>query len=304
MTWQLWRIIRYPEWQHPIFQYGRRLRDKDDTDTRIRRVIIGIAIVFLVILTILFPIPVFPSLIGLIIAIPILLVIFHGTLLGAIWVTNIAISLMMMQNSNRYDLMRVTTLSSIGIAWQFALGVIYRHDWLRRVNRVVRWVATLILVALIPATLLLLFSIARGNNTLLQVQQWNILRDLLTMSVIVIFFWLDHMQSIIVAFLWGLLSPTFIHDRSLARVLMPTLYCILQIGTYLVSVIIYLLIRAIIGVLLGSTFIGFISSLLLGLLSFFIIREAILSLLVRLLILRYESSVSGFQHLLRMSPEL
>ncbi|MEO1290900.1 MAG: hypothetical protein AAFV93_24450 [Chloroflexota bacterium] len=108
MTWQLWRIIRYPEWQHPIFQYGRRLRD---TDTRIRRVIIGIAIVFLVVSVILFPIPILPSVIGLIIAIPILLVIFHGTLLGAIWVTNIAISLVMMQNSNRYDLMQIAMQS-------------------------------------------------------------------------------------------------------------------------------------------------------------------------------------------------
>jgi hypothetical protein len=299
LTWKCWQYVQFPMRQHPIFQYGRQSsRIPMTINYMVKRVIQAMLAVIAILFVIVLPIPTLITTVSLTVALPILLILFNGTVLGSIWVTNISAIVSKTRYATQYELLQLTPLGGLGASWLLAIGIVHRHDWLKRVYKIIKWVLFVILVLLALSTILLIVGLLTTDNTQLQQQQINVLRDVITLTIIMIALWLDHIQSILVAIFLGIVLPTLLPDRVYVRALSPILYLVLQTITYLISGILYVLIDIILTGLLGTTFISHIAILMLTIVSFYLIRECLLMILLQVILVKYDTLMTDFQQLI------
>jgi hypothetical protein len=62
------------------------------------------------------------------------------------------------------------------------------------------------------------------------------LLDVSVIGLAIIFFWIDHIQSIIIAILVGMLLPYFQRDEALLKLIAPLSFLALQVTNYLIAV--------------------------------------------------------------------
>ena len=155
------------------------------------------------------------------------------------------------------------------------------------------------LVLLALAMGMIIFGVITSNNDALQQQQLNVLGEVVNMTAFVLVFWLDHIQSIVIGILIGILLPSFLKDQTQLRGIAPILYLGIQIASYLVIFLAYRLIQLIIIGVIGNVFLSPILIAVITVLTFYFIRESIIASLLHMILHRYDANFEEYQHAVR-----
>lgn len=156
------------------------------------------------------------------------LMIFGGTIYGAIWTVNISGQIAIERDSGTYDLLCLSPAGTIGTTWAICTGCIHRDEAFRHINSQESWsVRFILLVPLVISTHLVfrqLFGEA-GDMTLL----WIL--------ALIALFYIDHVQSILMASLLGALASYYAPGRLDARLWALAGFMAVQLATYTFPVI-------------------------------------------------------------------
>lgn len=295
LTWQLWNALRFPMRRHPIFNHARTPSDSSDVPSPFWRWLGRIALVCVILFAMMFPVPTLMTSIGFAIGLPLLLILFNGTALGIILVTGISKTIASAQKSTRFELMSVSAEGALGVSWLLATGTIHRRNWLKVIYRLVKWVVMLVLVLLALAIFMLLLGTITSESELLRQQQLNVLRDVINMSLLVAVLWLDHVQSIVIAIVLGIVLPTIIRVEVQLASMATMIYLIIQCCTYLAIFVVYRLIDIILSGLWGDMFIISIAVTFISIMTFYLTREAIIGVLWRIMLNKYDASIEEYE---------
>lgn len=297
LTWQLWNSIRFPVRRHPIFLYARKPRQLEDEVFSLWRWLPGILLAFVILFAMILPLPALIASAGFIVVLPVLLILFNGTVLGTILVAGISTTIASARKNNRFELMSVSGEGALGVSWLLATGTVHRRNWLKTINRLVRWVVSLVLVLLGLAIVMLLFSIFTSESDALRQQQFCFLYEVINVSLLVAVLWLDHIQSLVVAVVLGILLPLITRLEVQLASVGTIIYLSIQSGIYLAIFVIYRLMDTIFTELWGNGFIVSITVTMLSIVTFYLIRDAIIGLLWRLIFIRYDASIEEYQNI-------
>jgi len=300
LTWQLWNALRFPMRRHPIFNYARKLDVSSDKPSLRWRFLQVLAFVSVILFAIMLPVPAIITALGLVVGLPLLLIIFNGTVLGTVLVMGIASTIASARKDNRFELMSISLEGGLGVSWLLATGMIHRRNWHKTIYRLLKWVVTLILILLGLAMFMLLIGTFASESELLRQQQANVLRDVINISLIVAVLWLDHIQSLVIALVLGIVIPTIIRTELQLRTMVTVIYLIIQFCTYLAIFILYRLIDIIFTGIWANSFMVSIGITVLSILAFYLMREAIISALWRLMLKQYDASIDEYQRLMNL----
>ena len=173
-----------------------------------------------------FPLTVFPLTMIALGALPLLLVVFNGTLLGTLWAIDIGGGIASEHTQGRYDLLSMTPRGALGVSWLIATARLHKRDWLNVSHRVVRSllllsVPFLLLIIVIGLGVLLVGVDERGAEPLTR----SILSVLIPMVAAITLFWLDNIQSALLACLPGMLIPSYLRGRTQVQFLCGAGFC-------------------------------------------------------------------------------
>jgi hypothetical protein len=297
VTWKIWKALRYPLRWHPIF---RRIRTKPKQAHPNRnfwsviQIIVAIAMLAFIMR---FPVPALITGLSLAIAIPVLLLSFNGTFLGLHWVVAISETLAQEYHDKRFDLLALTPYGALGVSWLIGTASIHRGDWLRLAYRILRRVLIIVLVLIGLASLLLIVSALSSNNIAMRDAQLRIFVDVLTITIWVLVLWLDHIQSIVIASLVGIVLPSYLSQLWSVRELARWVYLLLQMTVYLIIFAFYSLLYLLITTTSDDfLFRGFILGMI-TLVTFYLLREVIIGGLWRFVLWRFDTRPIDYQEL-------
>ena len=125
------------------------------------------------------------------------LMLLSGTFYGLLWAVGVSGTILHERSTGTYDLLCLTPEGTFGVNWTICLGCLHQGDAFRHVNSQEAW--TIRLMLMIP----LIITANLALNRLLT----NSPVALVWMGVLVVLFYFDHVQSIIIGSLFGLMAP-------------------------------------------------------------------------------------------------
>jgi hypothetical protein len=277
MTWRLWRAFQHPPSAHPIFKrvVAASYADTVDWPPLLQNLIIQgqvwfWSLMFVIDMRLLF------------------LMIFSGTLYGAIWAISVSRTISGERESGTYDLLCLAPHGMIGTTWAIWAGCLHRNDLFRHVNSHESWTVRVVLFLplTISAHLILrhLFGVT-GAMTVIWI------------FVLLAVFYIDHVQSILIGGLFGALAAHEAQQRFDPRLWALAGFIGIQLATYAVLVLSGRLLGGI-----GS--VGWVADVALPVLSvliFYGLREYILCRLWHLLLERLNAAPMETESLLRQA---
>lgn len=297
MTWKIWKSLRYPLRWHPIFRQTHTHYEHSEQNTlfwRMIQTVVGIAILLFVVM---FPAPALITGFGLSLGIPALILVFNGSFLGLKWVTSVSEILAKAYQDKRFDLLALTPRGALGVSWLMCTATIHRHDWLRIAYRILRWVLLLVLVLLGVIVAGIILSAASTINPFLNDNQLRILIDAIGIAFVVLALWLDHIQSIVIASIMGILLPSYLPNSWQVRELARFLYILLQVMTYLFMIGVYFLLEKLIMLVFATQIYSGVLHFAATVLLFYLLRELIINLLWRSLLKRFDLRAQDYQEI-------
>jgi hypothetical protein len=222
---------------------------------------------------------------------PLLLMFFNGTALGFYWVDKIAVTLPYYWRGGRVILLGAAPRGLPGMNWIMTTVCIHRGDVLRVASRLVRRVTAIVFALLLVA---LLGLILMTWNAPLRSGQVNLVVDLIGLIALVIAAWFDHIQSIVVAALIGMLAPTYSTAQPMVRVAAVSAYFVMQVLCYFAVIIFLIWTQFVIAHLLFGAIVERVLVAGCGLVMFYMLREALIGLLWRVMLNRYQATPDEF----------
>ncbi len=244
-TWQLWRALRDPQLEHPMYQQflhaSQRNKALKFTD------IIPIPKVFLN--TSLwgfisgFALVIFMCAGGWILVLPALATIpfipLTGTIYGLFTAIRIAGYMTRERQKNRYNLIAITPHGLAGVTWAVASAVFHRsknvsqlRDMVMGLYIVLYMVFVLLLMVAIMNTIFLDRLPITPNDWLLTIERYEFMRNTLLLGIAISALFIDFVQSIITGVLIGMMLPTYTKNATNARAVTLGLYLMIQFGIY------------------------------------------------------------------------
>jgi hypothetical protein len=290
----LWQNLKNPPPLHPVFASVHH----SSMQTFMR---IGLLLLAIVLLAVLVSSPAVMIVIGLIFSSVVLLAvtILNGSLLGLYWSGKIAEQVAAWQLEDRLELLELTPLGLLGGAWSIAQGVVQRGQWLQKIARIYRRVIGIVVILFVLVVLSVVLDPSTARSAALESGQSLFLADAIVLVSLVVVVWLDHIQSILMAVLIGLLVPCFLDSPLAARITAWLTFTVVQ-------VIFYSLIFQGYGAaeqsLVSTSLALHHMRLLLGIFLIsmvFLLRELLIQLLVHFLLRVWRESRPGFLDLIR-----
>lgn len=288
LTWVLWRSLRYPLHRYPVYRLIQRTPLKGGS--AIWRY--GILLAVVLIGTFFFPAIFGVTAIGLSVIVPFGFILFSGTVLGFYWVGQISQQIGKSRSTHLFDLTSLSPLGALGVCWLMASACVHRRRTLEQMYRVVMWVVRLTVMLLCLVLLGLAYAYIMTTKPAFQQAQINISLDVISLLLIIIALWLDHIQSILVAVSVAFITPQWLPHDPLPW-LSPILYMVIQAILYLLIGIIYLTVNAIITDLFPIRM-NFNLTLLFVIFSAYLLREGLLSLCWRIIFRLYNVTPHDF----------
>ncbi len=264
MMWRLWKGLKHPAYNHPMFL--RVQTDIYGDETRFIRLIQNI---FLQGQIWLWP------LLFIIDMLLVCLMAFGGSISGVILALRISSQITAEQHSRTYDLLCLTPGGRIRTLWAMCTGCLHREDAFGILNSQEAWIVRLgLFVPFIVSSQLLLerlFNLPQGITFI-----WGI--------GFVVLYTLDHMQSTVFGCIVGMLS-THSNARMDARLWAFVAFMSFQIGTYVATIVSSLLILPLVYPLFNAVGISVeIGQVGLIAMLFYAVRDQILTRAWRLLL--------------------
>jgi hypothetical protein len=299
-TWKLWRKLKNPVFTHPLFRLTVHNKPLARTSDRHLRAI-GILLLGLFFVCALFPGVLggmgFCSFIG----VPFLFVLLNGSFFGLTWSIAISRTVVREQELGTHDLLSVSPVGALGARWLIGTGCLYRNRALPQANGIVRAIliigfATLMVVALI---MLLNIDPARSRS-IANTERAQAMSMLIAATALIAALYIDHVQSVVLGSVIGMLAPSYANQRLDAIVWAAGLFLVLQVATYLIF---WLAGMILLPVLLDKLqFTGIyaeISTSILRLAFFYFLRERLITLLWHLLVQELNADTLELDFVLR-----
>jgi hypothetical protein len=294
LTWRLWHLLRYPLRQNEVFRRIWR-EAKIQTPSTERQVSIPLRMLLMAIgmgvVLVLIPVVLVLALLSLL-TLPLLLLTFNGTMLGVYWVSAITVRLAYHLGHKRAELIGTTPRSILGISWIIATVCVHRGDVLRTAYRLIQSVTGIVGALLAVALFFIATNLA---DSPLRSSQVNLLVDILGIMGFVLVVWIDHIQSIVLAVLVSILAPTYTTERPLIRISTISFYFTLQMIFYAVMITFLRVSQLTAASLFDSLITQRLIVIAVMLVTFYGIRELLISGLYHLLLKRYEMTNDEFQ---------
>lgn len=193
-----------------------------------------------------------------------------GLVYGFGWSAGIAGMLGKERESRRFELIRLTPPGPLGMSWASALGYLYHHRTFRNVNTQSNLLIRAGVMAFILSGVGLAFEL---QNPFFTLNLFTLLFYVVSLFAALL---IDHVQSVVVAVLVGIVAADASGSRVGAQLVAFSLYSGVQIMTYLVTLMLALPLT-----LLATDEIGLAVILLVRLALFAAVRELLIWLLWR-----------------------
>jgi hypothetical protein len=275
MTWQLWRLFYRTSPRHPLFWY-RFDSLKDDAPERRQNPIVRVG---RLILSLLMPLLVWFLFLPLLLVLPTFL-FFAGAFGSALTAYSVSRQVMRERETGRYEQIAVTPSGDFGVASAVAMRVLRQQRNLRQFLRLIRAIHVILFMTAFAIGLINLLLLPDMRD---QVLQSGLPVLLVTVSFIGIL-QLDLIQAMLTGALVGMLSPTILR-RADTPFLAVCFVLLLQFGLYIVVAILIKLVQELFNLdadVFASTE-GLLLICLIGLAAVYLVHEAILSGMWRIL---------------------
>jgi hypothetical protein len=216
-TWRLWRALKYPPVSHPVF---RRVTSAYHEEmyglNAIQNFMLQAQVWF------------WPMLF-LLDTRALIFMVFSGTIYGAIWTLRISGTVAMQRADGMDELLGLSPSGRIGMNWAICTGCLHRHAVFEQVNSQEAWSTRLILFVPLIISANVWFGQLLPNSGIVTV---------IWLGAFIALLYLDHVQSIIIGCLLGVLIPQRATSRFDAQLFALIGFIILQLLTYLTTIII------------------------------------------------------------------
>jgi len=285
-TWQLWRGLRHPPYNHPLFRHIRQQAAMDYFQLPFWLVAGAIAAVILLVLLSDASLTIFAIML-LTIAVPLVVLLANGTLFGIAFTIEVTQTLHRTALNFSEALLKLTPMGGLGSAYLIAAACLHRKDRLNQLNRVVRLCVIGTIAGAIIAMLLVLLTLSPANANG-RVFDWRLISGLLGLIAGALLLYLDHIQSMVLATLIGMLATRLTLLDLGKGIAAGVLFALAQAGSYAVV----LLASLSLGVILQHTAIdgGPAAHVGLTLTLYYLLREGLITLLWHRLIQDHDAT--------------
>lgn len=159
------------------------------------------------------------------------ILLFNSTFYAAIWTTNISMAIVKVRDQGFYDQLCVLPPGAIGANWALCKAYLHHDDTLGLVNILRKSIIGILLCIF----LLLLLAAASRQTALDLVQLTRLFLDMITLAAAS---YIDHVQSILLGSLIGMLVPVYARSSIDARFWPPLIFLTLQIVTVIIALLI------------------------------------------------------------------
>lgn len=231
---------------------------------------------------------------------PVILLAISGTLLGTYYAWQTSASVSDYRQHLWHIAVGTTPSGWLGMIWAVLVGIAHRADRLRQVYKIVRYVTVFGLVTMgmsVLMALLSLLSLADFNRNPEANQQ--IVLVVIPFFVIFVVLYFDFVQAVVLGGLIGMIAGNSTRDALDARLRASALFVMAQFATYALSFFSLITIHLISTQLLTNLLSQSLLDALIFIFSFFLVRESLISILVRLLLWQTNSSPYDWMHLIQ-----
>jgi len=275
MTLRLWHALRHPPFNHPLFWRTVMTRE---SEAATRHWPVGraamLALVLFLCSGVVFPRQLTTITLAAFMIVPCVMLsfTFNGVIYGLIWGVKISSTIARSYESSVFDLLATSPPGGLGAAWAMGTACLYRSRMPGDLSFPETWTIRLFVV-IFASMALATTSGAQGPNEL-------VLPVLVNALVLIAAFYTDDMQSIVVGSLVGMLIPMHARNRVDARLWTVGLYLLIQVTTYVSSLLAgFVIIPAVYRQFGVSGWHTEVTMPLAGLIVFYGIREIIISYL-------------------------
>lgn len=247
-TWKLWRVLKKPPETHPLYQ--RTVETKGH------------------------PIPWYTGLaelIGVLLFVP--MIVFTSAVYSMGWVVGISSSIAKERRQGTYDLLALSPGGPLGINWAVCLGCLYRNQIYRSINTRDAWIARFVIISILLFTLSAPFL---GSDA----SAGQMLVALVYVAAVIAIVYLDHIQSILLSSLTGMLTPTYTTEQFNAQLWAFSVFVGVQTASYVATLLVTFVI---VPALLPEGAAAQIIAVVIGVSVFYGLREAVIGQMWRLL---------------------
>ncbi len=285
-TWRLWRALRHPPFNHPLF-WRTVMTKETEASTRhwpVGRVALGALLLFIC------SGAVFPRQLTTIALIAFMIVpglmvsfTFNGLIYGLIWGVKISSTIARSYESSTFDLLALSPPGGLGAAWAMSTGCLYRNRMAGDLAFPETWTIRLFVVIFASMALATMSGAQYPGELVVPVLVYSL--------ALIAAFYIDDMQSIIVGSLMGMLIPIYARNRVDARLWTAGIYLLVQVTTYVSSLLtLFVIIPALYQRLGVNGWHTQVSMPLVGIAVFYGIREIIIFVLWHNLTTRLNAS--------------
>lgn len=273
LTWKLWRGLKAPPTGHPLFQ---RIMA---APLRPTPWYVGCAIILLA------PLLLLPA------------ILFTSAFYSLRWAINISSMIARERETGMFDLVALSMTGAIGASWAIGTASIHRNQSLQQIQSPMSWVVRFGFTLLLLASLVNFVVPLMPSGTFIGIQTVIPVLYLLTLALGL---YVDHVQSVALGALVGMLIPTYTRSRIDAGVGALIGFLLLQVITYALTLLIgFVLIPGLFPVFGNEPLIAAIALPLLRLLIFYAIREGIIVMVWRVLVERLNIAASEMVYVTR-----
>jgi hypothetical protein len=151
------------------------------------------------------------------------------------WAMNISAALIREHEHHTYDLLCLSPPGALATNWAICTGVLHRDDalgWLDLLRKLMAGLLLFILLAVLLTT-------AWRQNTADPFQFFLLALDMVTLAAAS---YIDHVQSVVLGSLVGMLTPIYSHSRLDAHLITAATFLALQTATLLVTLLVAIVI--------------------------------------------------------------
>ena len=223
LTWKLWHALRHPPYQNPIF---RRIYATATPANRMRQLAmllfgyLAFCLVFSSIWPYLFAAPSFT--LALVIGIA-------NTIYGVAWTSGISAAIAKEHELKTYDLLALQPTGALGTDWALSTGTLHKSTLFRDLPRLIQVFAIAFMAAL---GIIGLFIIATDSSS----EEGALLLVAAVQGIaLAAAFYFDHIQSLVLANLVGMMTPLHSPDRLNARIWAVGGFLLLKLAIHMVT---------------------------------------------------------------------
>jgi len=292
LTWKLWDALYAPPRAHPLVRrMTQRRRWRLPARWLSALSLLGLGVACVVFFR--FPALALSLAFALGIALPVLMIGAHGSLLALWWAWHISDALLDARRDEQDNLLGTIPGGRLGAGWLISAGLIHRNDWLQQAHRVMRLVLLIVVGLLAILVLWAIGWLALAGNPL-TANELTLIVGVYSLIALGVAFWFDHVQSILLAPLLGLLLPELLRDRFLVRVTLALGFPLLQIGMLTLAWVLYQGWTLLVFALIENLLLGYALAMGLGVLTFFLLRDSLVAFLWHALLRTYHTTPGEF----------